>query len=274
MRIRLVKPEDKDYVFSWITADDYIRDVWDNWVKDGNFYCIDEDGVIGILHLRWINEEVVWLEGIRIHPKHRRRGLATKLTEYAMAVARLHGYRWAMLLIISRNTPSMKLAEKIGFRRVAEFLTFRSELFLEKHACQKALWADVKDLPGLNKNNYVVGNPEEAWSFIWLTETLLNRFAENGVAFGVKNGFILIGRTEEWMDHLHISYLEADNIRAAKTLLGCASNIALKRGRNKLFGVAPQPGKTAHFLGELGVKVRDDRALYVYAYNLLKHPWF
>src|SRR5690242_17710142 len=76
MQIREAKPSDKQTVldfcketFSW---GDYIADVWDSWILQGNlFVAVENDIPIGLSHVVIIDDRQSWLEGIRIHPNHR-----------------------------------------------------------------------------------------------------------------------------------------------------------------------------------------------------------
>ena len=98
--IRRVRNSDKDYVLRYCTETfewgDYIHDVWDDWLYDGVFLACDfsdkidvqnpgSDKIsnpVGICHVS-VSQGQVWIEGIRIHPKYRRRGVATLLVKTA-----------------------------------------------------------------------------------------------------------------------------------------------------------------------------------------------
>ncbi|MEE9563742.1 MAG: GNAT family N-acetyltransferase, partial [Nitrosopumilaceae archaeon] len=63
--------------FSW---GDYIGDVWDSWIKEGNFLVIhDEDIPVSICHAAIYKGKHVWIEGIRVNENFRRKGHASKL---------------------------------------------------------------------------------------------------------------------------------------------------------------------------------------------------
>jgi hypothetical protein len=77
MEIRDAQPSDKQVIldfckdtFSW---GDYIADVWDFWILQGNlFVAVKNDTPIGLSHLVFTDNRQAWLEGIRVHPNHRR----------------------------------------------------------------------------------------------------------------------------------------------------------------------------------------------------------
>ena len=99
--IRRVRNSDKEYVLRYCTETfewgDYIRDVWDDWLQSGVFLAcepFDKAGVVlqsdsgktsnpvGICHAS-VSWGQVWIEGIRVHPQYRQRGVATLLVKTA-----------------------------------------------------------------------------------------------------------------------------------------------------------------------------------------------
>src|SRR5689334_4930293 len=92
MQIRDAKPSDKEPVldfckgtFSW---GDYISDVWDSWMSQGNLFVVVENSTpIGLSHLVFTDTRQSWLEGIRIHHDFRRKGYGRKIISYCESVA-------------------------------------------------------------------------------------------------------------------------------------------------------------------------------------------
>jgi len=82
MEIRKAKRDDRQAVlefckdtFPW---GDYISDVWGIWESDGGLYVLEmEDAVVGVYHVALLQKEA-WLEGMRVHPNHRKKGLAPR----------------------------------------------------------------------------------------------------------------------------------------------------------------------------------------------------
>jgi|SRR5437867_2459493 len=117
MKIRNALEADKSYMlefckntFSW---GDYIADVWQSWKSKGRLYVLEEGGrVVGIYHLA-ISEKQAWVEGMRVHPQYRRRGLGKNLLVHAESMA---PFKTMRLIIESENHPSIKLVESMGYR--------------------------------------------------------------------------------------------------------------------------------------------------------------
>ncbi|MDH3737447.1 MAG: GNAT family N-acetyltransferase, partial [Nitrosopumilus sp.] len=65
--------------FSW---GDYIEQVWDFWISEGNLFLFEKQFPIGICHTSY-SEDQIWIEGIRIDPNFRRQKIASKLVTHA-----------------------------------------------------------------------------------------------------------------------------------------------------------------------------------------------
>ena len=117
MQTRDAKPSDKQAVldfckdtFSW---GDYIADVWDSWILQGNlFVAVENDVPIGLSHIVFMNERQSWLEGIRVHPNHRRKGYGRRIISHCESIANSKTIR---MIIESDNTPSIDLAKSMGY---------------------------------------------------------------------------------------------------------------------------------------------------------------
>ena len=102
--------------FQW---GDYIPKVIHEWINDGTVYVAAlNDKVVGLINMVILQTGVAWLEGLRVHPDYRRRGIGRALTEYAINEALRLGARYAMLMIAEWNDASRRLAESLGFKEV------------------------------------------------------------------------------------------------------------------------------------------------------------
>ncbi|WP_069806635.1 GNAT family N-acetyltransferase [Vulcanisaeta thermophila] len=123
MRIRRALPDDVPQIVEFTRSTfpwgDYIPNVISQWINEGTTYVIEDGGrVLGILNAVPLPTGVLWLEGIRIRPEYRRRGLGRTLTEYAMEQGRRIGMRYAMLMVAQWNEPSHNLVRTLGFKPV------------------------------------------------------------------------------------------------------------------------------------------------------------
>ena len=116
--IRKAIPSDKPIIlkfckhtFSW---GDYIEEVWDYWMLDGILLVIQKQTSVGIIHGVFYKNQV-WIEGIRIDPKFRRQGLATKMIKKIESMAKEKQICFSYMLIDSNNEPSLSMAKVLNY---------------------------------------------------------------------------------------------------------------------------------------------------------------
>ena len=135
VRIRFAKESDKDEVLSFTERTwewgDYIKYVWDIWIRDrsGKLFVAEVNGKpVGILHVAFLPDGSAWLEGLRVHPSFRRKGIAYKLNLEALQYIKENGYHLIRLAIAKWNKPPQKLAHKLGFKELCCWESFDSTL--------------------------------------------------------------------------------------------------------------------------------------------------
>ena len=127
-KFRAATVHDKDYVldfckntFSW---GDYIDRVWDIWIREPNSLFLvavnlnEEDKIekpIAIAHGILIPEKIIWIEGIRVDPKHRSHKLATNMSLHILDYAKKQGVIYSSAIVSINNEASKGLMEKLGF---------------------------------------------------------------------------------------------------------------------------------------------------------------
>ena len=118
MIIRQATAIDKEYIiefckntFSW---GDYIQDVWDFWIKEENLFVLTNPLPVGVCHSYYFDTNV-WIEGIRIHPSHRKQGLASQLVLHVESLAQKLGIKTSSMLIDVENISSLQMAQNLGY---------------------------------------------------------------------------------------------------------------------------------------------------------------
>ncbi|TMC74793.1 MAG: GNAT family N-acetyltransferase [Chloroflexi bacterium] len=126
--IRRARPSDKRDVLAAVRTvwggQDRIPEVFDAWVtqRSGPFFVAESAGrVVGMGKLTVVSPTEAWLEGGRVAPRWRRRGIATALIAHRIAYARQRGFRVLRFSTASDNTPIHRAARHFGFERVAAF---------------------------------------------------------------------------------------------------------------------------------------------------------
>ena len=113
--------------FSW---GDYINEAWDSWIKEGNFLIIHENNQpVAICHASIYKEgKQVWIEGIRVNEKFRRRGYASKLVSESEKIGKQNDCEVAYMIIASTNQKSLELARKLGYENFETWNFYSLEL--------------------------------------------------------------------------------------------------------------------------------------------------
>ena len=126
---RSLRPEDKPRVLE-ITAHtwgdgDYIPEVWERWLADprGEFTAAVQNGVVvAIAKLTWQDGGQWWMEGLRVDPERRLKGIGQAMCMYQVALVKQLGGRVVRYMTGIRNDGSHRIAERAGFHVVARFV--------------------------------------------------------------------------------------------------------------------------------------------------------
>ncbi len=126
--VRIARPEDRPAIAEW-TVDtfewgDYVSDAFDDWLADeaGTILVAEVDGApVAMGRIAMVAPTEAWAQGMRVHPDHRRQGLATTVSTAMWDWARDRGARIVRLAIDERNTPSQAQVTGMGFRRMSDW---------------------------------------------------------------------------------------------------------------------------------------------------------
>jgi GNAT superfamily N-acetyltransferase len=208
--IRNAKPSDKkpilDFCQRTFRWGDYIANVWDSWLSKGNLFAIEAKGKpIGIFNTSFSKNQI-WIEGLRINPKFRRKGYGSKLILKAEAIARQRGCKISRMLIAQHNTRSLLLAKSIGYKIEDKWWLYN--LRPKKCTTKTRLATGVKQIEGLlDSNTY-----SKSWEWFPLDKTTLARLVKKGrvITFSQNNKTSAIGiwnKSQIDRDVLQIGYL-------------------------------------------------------------------
>jgi len=119
--IREAKASDKNLVlefckttFSW---GDYIEDVWDYWITEGNLLVLIEKNIpVAICHISFFNSQV-WIEGIRVNENFRKKGFAKALVLKSESIAKNKNCVISKMLIATNNKKSLNLADCMNYKK-------------------------------------------------------------------------------------------------------------------------------------------------------------
>lgn len=154
VKIRKAKPSDKGPLLDFIKdvwgGHDYIPGVWDEWLADtrAKMFVIEVDGTqVGMDRMRFLPDGSGWLEGVRIHPDYRGRGLASMLGIHSMKAGARNGVAVYRLATYSRNKSARRQISKMGFGEIARANFYEPEPGA-RFPRQKGVWmTEKRELP-------------------------------------------------------------------------------------------------------------------------------
>ncbi len=103
---------------AWPYGEDYVPLVWAEWAREasGLALVVERDGaLVAVSKVTFLAPHEVWLEGLRVDPAHRRRGLARWVLQVALADARKRGARVARFGTAADNVATHRIAARQGF---------------------------------------------------------------------------------------------------------------------------------------------------------------
>ena len=165
--------------FSW---GDYIHEVYDSWINEGEFVILEDNGIpIAMCHgVTYPDESMLWIEGIRVRQDYRRNGFAELLVSHLEKNAHNMGIVHANMLIESENIPSLNLATKIGYQRKSQWNYFAVE---SKKTSFSSLFDSVEyDELEHSKLRFV-----ESWRWIPLTKSNFEKLNYNEQILCIKD---------------------------------------------------------------------------------------
>jgi len=187
---------------TWGENGDYIPKVWDNWLADprGELTVAELDGlVVALVKLTWQGQNQWWMEGLRVAPEQRLKGIGRAITAYQVELAKKLGGRVVRYATGLRNEGSHRIAERLGFHTVARFI----ERVAEKLDCAAsaevltnadldAMWMALYNSDWAHATNsvYVYG-----WKAFEMTRERLANHLSQGQVMGVRDG---TGRLCAW----------------------------------------------------------------------------
>lgn len=152
--VRRAKASDKaplmDFIRKVWGGHDYIPFVWDEWLADRKSVLdvLEIDGKqIGMGRLRFLDDGVGWLEGARIHPNFRGRGLASVLGQELMNVGLEKGVTAFRLASNSRNAAAHRQVAKIGFKEKSRVSVYEPRSGTRFRAQRDVRQAKERELP-------------------------------------------------------------------------------------------------------------------------------
>lgn len=264
--IRPAKKKDREEILGFLEEGDYIPKVWDKWYEDSKgkiVVGVIDDKPIAMAHYRFSDPGEVWLEGARVHPSYRKKGIATSIAFYILDEVKRVGCKVARLATSVDNIAAQKHLAKVGFNLVASYILFMTDNVSREHVSftRKAKLDELNRLWEYLINSKVYnmfsGLFHKRWSWSRMTyDKLANMVKEHLVMVAIDNGEIKGVCTFEYVKEedfkiLDIGFLDGTPL-GMTDIVKSVKNISLDKGIDKIYVPVPSANEYTELLKELG----------------------
>ncbi|MFC1898595.1 GNAT family N-acetyltransferase [Candidatus Cloacimonadota bacterium] len=189
--IREIRPADKHRVLEissqiW-EGQDYLPLVFEEWIKDDGVFAglWENEILVGFGKLTWLTPHDIWLEGLRKDEKTGAKKVGEKLSGYYFNYLKGKKINSIRFSTYFGNTASIKLNEKLGFKKVLELsLKTRTIAKPDRRFCanlsQEIDYPTFKDY--VENSNYLKSskaNIYKGWVVHQYSEQLLQEYYQN-----------------------------------------------------------------------------------------------
>ncbi len=261
--IRLAQASDRDAVLAFCqqTWDwgDYIDQEWDRWLNDSQgalLVALADGQPIGISHLQMLTTTEGWLEGMRVNPDFRQRGIGAALQNACLEEAIIRGATTVRLIIENTNAGSIRMTRNSRFEEVGAFSIYRAEPlenlrgFSPSDQPVLATRDDLNDIIDYldQSNNFPLtgGLFYRGFTAYSISDTLLLQMIEANQIYLLRRWDRLDGLalTEMRVDRqgkkqLFIGYIDGSNAETIGTIAYALRQQAFLNGREQVTGHIP-----------------------------------
>jgi ribosomal protein S18 acetylase RimI-like enzyme len=278
--IRPARKSDKDEIlsfcintFSW---GDYINRVWDYWYaeKNGQLFVVESGGEkIAMSHVAICPDgKGIWLEGIRVHPHHRRSYIATMLLTKMLEYGRRKGAREASAIVDATNFASQSMMEKNGFRVVSKWMYYNA-LSTPRQQESNVRIANADDIDDIwqylqQSKIYRLSGKRYVKSWRWYMfdrRALLNFVKEERVIVTSLpiDGIAIINKRGYWdrSNILQIVYLDIASASSLRRLVSFITNLYLDGKFDSLQLVCYDSKRVTSFINKFVIKEEEEQFL-------------
>jgi len=208
-RVRPAKPTDKGQLMSFVKdiwgGHDYIPRIWDEWLKDktGRMFVVEFNDIpVGMSRVRFLEDGSAWLEGARVHPDFRGRGLASMLGEESMRFAMERGANVFRLTSWSGNRAAHRAIARMNFKETSRISAYGPEKGTRFAPQKEVSPAGMNDLALVKKlisesREFRLGSGVfwNAFKAIQLSPSVIEKLASEGSVWTTRES-VVIGRVE------------------------------------------------------------------------------
>ncbi len=289
--IREIKLSDKKEVLRissqiW-EGDDYVNDVFDEWVKsDKGIFAgyWESNKLIGFGRMRFLTANDVWLEALRKDPQTKIKGVGNKIAHYyidSLKGVKIDSIRFSTYF---GNIASIKLNENLGFKKILTLSL--KELKLSKKGNNQLSNKLTNDIDFnklenyINLTSYLKGTNNfvtNGWVLQKYSKRLIKKIHEKGnyAAYleDMKIKGAVLFTTDVYKKILWINLIEATNGNVFNELINFVINSAIKYKCDRIQVLVPNVSNLMNLIDQSGFKSweqNSDFLLFEMPKNLIK----
>jgi len=257
---------------------DYIPELFDAWVEEGGFICgrVDDE-IVALAKHTWHDHDVLWLEGLRVHPEKQGKGYGRKMIEKRMDYIQDLNYEVARFLTSGDRRPVRKIAEEMGFELKKEFQRMclnEEELGVMEPPSEEEISGVEQEEKVEEVLEFVFSSPVfkdheglyvEGWTAYDMKEELIRDRIERGHCFSVRNPEIkalMFRYVDEIYGSVSIAFI-AGGKEEMKKLLNHGLKEAIE-DRRSIYRVKTASKKVMEAAQDVGLKYSDHGTSVVY----------
>jgi N-acetylglutamate synthase-like GNAT family acetyltransferase len=215
----------------------------------------------------------IWLEGIRVHPDHRRSYIATMLLAKMLEYGRRKGAREASAIVNATNLASQSMMEKNGFRVLSKWMYYNA-LSTLRYQESNARIANIDDIDDIwqylhQSKIYHLSGKKYVKSWHWYTfdrRALLNFLKEERaiVTSLPIDGIAIINKHGYWdrTNILQIVYLDIASVSSLHHLVSFITNLYLDGKFDSLQLLCYNSQQVTSFIDKFVIKEEEQFLLY------------
>lgn len=262
---RPVRPDDKTRVLEFTAKTwsdgDYIAEVFDDWLADpgGQFTAVlVDEHVVAIGKLTDLGDGELWLEGLRVDPEHRKKGIGEALHNYNVDLARKMKGRVLRYATGDENVVSKLFAARTGFIHVGNYWWHEADAIPEFDP-PAVLTPD--DWPALKTRLHspLIRSKSNLYAHHWRWRTLSEERLQAHLSAGEVVGLRRRAGLRAWsicawreVAELSVQHLDAIDAASLADMARSLRRMAADAGRSKVTLFALEPSALIGALREAG----------------------
>ncbi len=220
---------------------DYIPKVFEDWVEDGGFYKGVSDGkIIALDKYTKLENQVIWLEGLRVHPEHQGCGYGREMVKRFLDLIKAEEEcSYLRFMTSAGNEKTIRLAEEFGFELYLELYSLklsREDVSSVDLVSKAGLERDIGDVLDIvmdsqefkdNKGLYIPN-----WTADEISKDLLRREVSSDKCYSVREddlqGVVFFDHYEPY-DLISIPFITGDAYRLGQLFLRGVERMLLEK---------------------------------------------